>query len=61
MQAIVIRAIRRQMGWTRKDMALVLGVSAACVGRVERGEEFLKEEPLRKLQATTGTKIERFI
>ena len=59
MQAIVIRAIRRQKGWTRKDMARVLGVSMACVGRVERGEELLKEEPLRRLQEATGAKIER--
>lgn len=56
MQAIVIRAIRRQKGWTRKDMALVLGVSMACVGRVERGEELLKEESLRRLQEAIGTK-----
>ena len=41
MQAIVIRAIRRQKGWTRKDMARVLGVSMACVGRVVGGEELL--------------------
>lgn len=59
MQAIVIRAIRRQNGWTRKDMARVLCVSVACVGRVERGEELLKEEPLRRLQEATGAKIER--
>ena len=59
MQAIVIRAIRRQIGWTRKDMARVLGVSVACVGRVERGEELLKGEPLRRLQEATGAKIER--
>ena len=59
MQAIVIRAIRRQKGWTRKDMASVLGVSMACVGRVERGEESLKEESLRRLQEATGAQIER--
>lgn len=59
MQAIVIRAIRRQMEWTRKDMAIVLGVSMACVGRVERGEELLKEESLRRLQEATWAKIER--
>ena len=56
MQSIMIRAIRRQKGWTRKDMALVLGVSMACVGRVERGEELLKEESLRRLQEAIGTK-----
>ena len=61
MQAIVIRAIRRQKGWMRKDMARVLGVSMACVGRVERGEELLKEAPLRRLQAATGAKIERML
>lgn len=61
MQAIAIRAIRRQNGWTRKDMARVLGVSAACVGRVERGEECLKEEPLRRLKAAAGAKIERML
>ena len=61
MQAIVIRAIRRQNGWTRKDMAQVLGVSVACVGRVERGEEMLREEPLRRLQEATGAKIERML
>ena len=42
-------------------MARVLGVSMACVGRVERGEELLKEEPLRRLQAATGAKIERML
>lgn len=57
MQAIMIRAIRRQKRWTRKDMALLLGVSVTCVGRVERGEELLKEEPLRRLQEATGGKI----
>ena len=61
MQAIVIRAIRRQMGWTRKDMALALGVSAACVGRVERGKELLKEEPLRRLQEATGANADRLM
>ena len=61
MQAIVIRAIRRQKGWTRKDMARVLGVSMACVGRVERGEELLMEEPLRRLQGASGAKIERML
>ena len=61
MQAIVIRAIRRQKGWTRQDMARVLGVSVACVGRVERGKEFLMEESLRRLQAATGAKIERMM
>ena len=60
MQAIVIRAIRRQNGWTRKEMAQVLGVSVSCVSRVERGEELLKQDPLRRLQETTGAKIERF-
>lgn len=61
MQAIVIRAIRRQKGWTRQDMARVLGVSVACVGRVERGKELLMEESLRRLQAATGAKIERMM
>ena len=56
MQAIMIRAIRRQKGWTRKEMALVLGVSMACVCRVERGEELLKEAPLRRLQEAIGSK-----
>ena len=61
MQAIVIRAIRRQNGWTRKDRARVMGVSTACVGRVERGEELLRKEPLRRLQETTGVKAERIV
>jgi hypothetical protein len=42
-------------------MARMLGVSAACVGRVERGEELLKEESLRRLQEATGAKIERIL
>ena len=61
MQEIVIRAIRRQNGWTRKDMARVMGVSTACLGRVERGEELLRKEPLRRLQETTGVKAERIV
>ena len=61
MHAFMIRAIRRQKGWTRKDMARGLGGSMACVGRVERGEELLKEESLRRLHAATGAKIERML
>ena len=59
--AMIVRAIRRQMGWTRKDMARVMGVSVACVGRVERGEELLKEESLRRLQEATGAKLSRIL
>lgn len=56
MQAIMIRAIRRQKGWTRKDMARVLGVSMACVGRVERWEELLKENPCGGYKRPQGRK-----
>ena len=47
MIAIVVRAIRRQKGWDRKQMAKILGVSAAYIGRVERGEQKLDEKMWR--------------
>jgi transcriptional regulator with XRE-family HTH domain len=59
--AVIVRAIRRQMGWSRKDMSRVMGVSVACVGRIERGEESLKEESLRRIQEATGAKLSRIL
>lgn len=59
--AIIVRAIRRQMGWTRKDMARVMGVSVACVGRVERGEQNVGEDAADRLRAATGAKLSRIL
>ena len=39
--AVRLKAIRRQMRWSRKDLARLLGVSVACIGRVERGVQEL--------------------
>jgi transcriptional regulator with XRE-family HTH domain len=59
--AIIIRAIRRQMGWTRKDMARVMGVSVACVGRIERGEQGVGKDAAERLRAATGAKLIRIL
>lgn len=55
--AVIVRAIRRQMGWTRKDMARVMGVSVACVSRIERGEQEAGKDAAERLRAATGAKI----
>ena len=61
MIAIVVRAIRRQKGWSRKDLAEILGVSAAYIGRVERGEQELGIEVSEKFCKATGAKMEMFL
>ena len=55
--AVKVKAIRRQMGWTRKELARMLGVSAAFVGRVERGEAEMGKDTLRRLEAATSAKL----
>ena len=61
MVAIVVRAIRRQKGWDRKQMAKILGVSAAYMGRVERGEQKLDEDVAKRLDEATGAKLSRLL
>ena len=57
MTAIRIRAIRRQMGWSREDLARLLGVSVACIGRVERGEQELDKDMQVHLEAALGSNM----
>ena len=57
--AVMVKAIRRQMGWTRKELAHLLGVSAAFVGRVERGEADMEKDTVQRLEAATGAKLGR--
>lgn len=52
--AIRMRAIRRQMGWSRKELARLLGVSVACIGRMERGEEDPTEDMASRMTAAVG-------
>ena len=59
--AVIVRAIRRQMGWTRKEMACAIGVSAACIERVERGEQKLEEDAAERLCALTGAELSRIM
>jgi ribosome-binding protein aMBF1 (putative translation factor) len=54
---IVLRAIRRQNGWSRNVLARMLGVSARRMGRVERCEEDMTEDMLRRLEAAVGAKL----
>jgi transcriptional regulator with XRE-family HTH domain len=61
MVAIIVRAIRRQKGWDRKQMAKILGVSAAYIGRVERGEQQLDEDVAKRLDEATGAKLSRLL
>lgn len=56
--AIVVRAIRRQMGWTRKDMARIIGTTAAHLGRVERSQEKLDKDVAARLCEATGAKFD---
>ena len=59
--AVIVRAIRRQMGWSRKDMARVMGVSVASVGRIERGEQKMGEDAAERLRAAAGAKLSRIL
>ena len=59
--AVIVRAIRRQMGWAKKDMARVMGVSAACIGRVERGEQGVGKDAAKRLCEATGAKLSRIL
>jgi ribosome-binding protein aMBF1 (putative translation factor) len=59
--AVIVRAIRRQMGWARKDMARVMGVSVACVGRIERGEQGVGKDAAERLRAVTWAKLSRIL
>lgn len=61
MVAIMVRAIRRQKGWDRKQMAKILGVSAAYIGRVERVEQKLDEDVAKRLDEATGAKLSRLL
>ena len=59
--AIIVLAIRRQMGWTRKDMARVMGVSVASVVRIERGEQSVVKDVAERLRVATGAKLNRLL
>ena len=54
---IILRAIRRQNGWSRKELAQILGISVRRMGRVERCEEDMTEDMLRLLEAAVGAKL----
>ena len=54
---IMLRAIRRQNGWSRNELARLLGVSVRRMGRVERCEEDMTEDMLRRLEAAVGAKL----
>ena len=57
--AIVVRSIRRRMGWTRKDMARIIGTTAAHLGRVDRAQEKLDKDVAARLCAATGAKFDQ--
>lgn len=57
--AVIVRAIRRQMGLSRKDMARVMGVSVASVDRIERGEQKMGEDAAERLRAAAVAKLSR--
>ena len=58
--AVRLKAIRRQMGWTREDAARILCVSIACISRVERAEQDMGKDMRSRLQAVTGAKMDVF-
>ena len=58
--AVRVKAIRRQMGWTRKEAARILCVSIACISRVERAEQDMDKDMRVRLQTVTGAKTDVF-
>ena len=54
--AVRVKAIRRQMGWTRKDVARMLCVSNAFISRVERAEQEMSKDMLERLLAAVWAK-----
>ena len=54
--AIRIRSIRRQMGWTRGDLARLLAIPVACVARIERGQQELTADAIKRLQSVLTAK-----
>ena len=61
MVAIAVRAIRRQMGWTREHAAQVMGISVNRLRCIERGQKHLDKEAAEKLCEATGAKMEIFL
>ncbi len=61
MVAIVVRAIRRQMGWTREHAAQVMGISVNRLRDIERGQEPLDKDAAERLCKATGAKQEAFM
>ncbi len=57
--AIVVRAIRRQNGWSREELARMTGVSVAFVERVERGEEEPGKHFILRLGEAIGADLSR--
>lgn len=53
----MLRAIRKQKGWSRKELAQILGISVRRMGRVERCEEDMTEDMLLRLEAAVGAKL----
>lgn len=43
------------------QMAKILGVSAAYIGRVERGEQMIDEDVAKRLDEATGAKLSRLL
>lgn len=61
MVAIAVRAIRRQMGWTREHAAQVMGISVNRLRCIERGQKPLDKEAEERLCEATGAKPEAFM
>jgi transcriptional regulator with XRE-family HTH domain len=54
--AVKVKTIRRQMGWTRKDVARMLGVSIAFISRVERAEQEMSKDMLKRFLVAVWAK-----
>lgn len=49
-----LRELRRERGWTQKDLASILGVSEATMRRYECGQTHIKNHCLDRLEEATG-------
>lgn len=53
----IVRELRRQHNWTQDDLAAELGVDAAYISRIERGQKNPSLETLVRLATAFSVKI----
>lgn len=53
----IVRELRLQRNWTQDDLAAELGVDAAYISRIERGQKNVSLETVIRLSAVFGVKV----